>query len=179
MKLPEVYGAKIDLKKVNLPALKAWGSQRLVELMGAEDEVGGGRAGWLRWAMGRVGCCLPRAGDADGAGPLGVAQIAQALVQDVLDSAKPNPLELEGGLAGLLDDAIRVKFVQVRLCFCMLPYLPSCPSARWPQGHMARGAASLLPAMRPAPAPATCRTCGRFWWRRRPPLTARRRCAPP
>lgn len=39
VKLPEVYEAKIDVKKVNLPALKAWGSRRLTELMGSEDEV--------------------------------------------------------------------------------------------------------------------------------------------
>lgn len=75
-KLPAVYDAKVDPAKVNLPALKAWGMRRLVELMGSEDEI------------------------------------AQALVQDVLDSPKPDPLQLEGGLAGLMDDAVRAKFVE-------------------------------------------------------------------
>jgi hypothetical protein len=40
-KLPAVYDAKVDPAKVNLPALKAWGMRRLVELMGSEDEVQG------------------------------------------------------------------------------------------------------------------------------------------
>jgi hypothetical protein len=48
------------------------------------------------------------------------AQIAQALVQDVLDSPKPDPLQLEGGLAGLMDDAVRAKFVEVRSPPCLL-----------------------------------------------------------
>ena len=39
VKLPEVYEATIEFKKVKMSAIKDWAVERLTKLMGYEDEV--------------------------------------------------------------------------------------------------------------------------------------------